>query len=493
VGTVSTTHREDWHPKLIALADLKLSFRRFEEKVNQRVIEAKKKEFPHEVVEAYDIPEGKRTPKQERLVEPLIEAVGAMKLKENFEKYLTAEEQKEQKNLLDRLGKAVADLPDEEPSHKIRFDGLFDVPIASVLGHREPELLPEVHILERGELEREKGKVAPGLPAVLSDGAMDFEQSLSGGFVPRTRKTLALWLSRPDHPLTGRVMVNRIWQWHFGQGIVGTPNDFGRQGQPPTHPELLDWLATEFVARGWSFKSMHRLLMLSNTYQLSSQHFHENNVRVDPDNRYLWRMNRRRLEAEALWDSILAIAGTLNLKMWGDPVCPPLTEEELASLKQKWHWPVPSDPAEQNRRAIYILARRRFTFPMLGVFDNADTAASCPERVMTTVPPQALWFLNNKTVFRQAQQLAERLVKEEGDNPSAWVQRAWRLALNRTPSEREEREGVELITSLSKKESGRDASPEISSRLAQLSPGRATALAGFCLAILNLNEFLYVD
>jgi hypothetical protein len=237
---------------------------------------------------------------------------------------------------------------------------------------------------------------------------------------------------------------------------------------------------------------MHRLLMLSNTYQMSSQYYQESNLRLDPDNRYLWRMNRRRLEAEALWDAIHAVAGTLNLKMWGDPICPPLTEEELGSL-QKWKWPVSSDPAEQNRRAIYILARRRFTFPMLGVFDNAEPAASCPERVMTTVPPQALWLLNNKTVYRQAQQLAERLVGEVGDNPSAWVRGAWRLALNRTPSETEEREALELISSLSKKGSGGDDLPEVSSRLAQLSPARAAALAEFCLAIFNLDEFLYVD
>ena len=204
------------------------------------------------------------------------------------------------------------------------------------------------------------------------------------------------------------------WMWHFGKGIVSTPNDFGRQGQMPSHPELLDWLATEFVERGWSIKELHRLIMLSNTYQQASTFSGENNLKADPENRYLWRMNRLRLEGEELWDSIHSVSGTLNLKMGGHPVAPALADDELSALGDPSKWPVAADPAEKNRRGIYILNRRNFSYPMLQAFDSPDTAVSCPERDVTTVAPQALWLMNNNVAFDQAQEFAGRLVKESG-------------------------------------------------------------------------------
>ena len=157
---------------------------------------------------------------------------------------------------------------------------------------------------------------------------------------PRYRSVLALWLTRPDHPLTARVMVNRVWQQHLGRGIVGTANDFGRQGQLPSHPQLLDWLATEFVEQGWSLKTMHRLIMSSYTYQMASRFSDADNLRLDPDNTYFWRANRRRLEAEALYDSIHAVSGTINLKMGGRPVMPALNQSELSPLRSKEQWSV---------------------------------------------------------------------------------------------------------------------------------------------------------
>src|SRR5262249_54040263 len=150
---------------------------------------------------------------------------------------------------------------------RVRFDGFFDLPVATVLGHLETEVMPQIQILDRGDLGRNKGKVRAATPAVLNDGSEPEEMPVDPGG-PRYRKRLALWLTRPDHPLTARVMVNRLWQGHFGKGIVASANDFGRQGQLPTHPELVDWLATEFVARGWDIKSVHRLIMLSNAYRM---------------------------------------------------------------------------------------------------------------------------------------------------------------------------------------------------------------------------------
>src|SRR5206468_3837891 len=328
------------------------------------------------------------------------------------------------------ISDAVLRFPEADGSHQVRYDGFFDVPTATVLDRVVPELIPDIHVLERGDLGHPLDKVGPGLPAVISDGDEFEGQNASN---PRYRAVLALWLTRPDHPLTARVMVNRIWQFHFGRGIVGTANDFGRQGQLPTHQELLDWLATDFIARGWSIKSMQRLIMLSNTYQMSSRFTDAGNSRIDAENLYLWRMNRRRLEAEAIWDSIHAVAGTLNLKMSGRPVMPPLTSVEMAALRVKSWWIPPGDPAEADRRAVYILSRRNFSFPMFDKFDRPDPAMSCPRREMTTVAPQALWTLNNQVSYEQARHFAVRLVMEYSDNPSAWVNAIWRIALARSP------------------------------------------------------------
>jgi len=307
------------------------------------------------------------------------------------------------------------------------------------------------------------------------------------------RKKLALWLTRPDHPLTARVIVNRIWQWHFGRGIVDTPNDFGHQGQLPSHPEMLDWLATDFVARGWSVKSMHRLIMLSSTYQMASRGADTKALPLDPENRLLWRMNRQRLEGEALWDSIHQVAGTLNPEMGGPPVAPPLTEDELTALGEKSHWPVSADPAQYNRRGIYILLRRNFAFPMFEAFDRPLNALSCPRREVTTVAPQALWTLNNVTSFQQAMEFAARLVREKGDDPAAWVERAWNLALARPPTAQEKRQALQLLDSLTEPKARPKGWSDLPGPLRQISLPRAAALAELCLTVFNLNEVAFVD
>src|SRR5439155_58552 len=164
---------------------------------------------------------------------------------------------------------------------------------------------------------------------------------------------------------------------------------------------------------------------------MASQVGNDKALRLDPENRLLWRMNRRRLEGEALWDSIHEVAGTLNAKMGGPPVAPPLTADEMTALGEKSHWPVSADPAQHTRRGIYILLRRNFAFPMFEAFDEPYNAVSCPKREVTTVAPQALWTLNNRTALQQAMEFAARLVRAEGDNPPAWVERGWNLALAR--------------------------------------------------------------
>ncbi len=401
---------------------------------------------------------------------------------------LTSEEEQQRRQLLERLAAAVLAVPEQANSTpNSKWDGLLEIPCISVLGHLHPKLVPEVRVLHRGDLDRPRDLVTPDVPAILRK-ATAFDQPLPGPF--GSRKELALWLTRADHPLLARVMVNRIWKWHFGRGLVATPNDFGKMGEPPTHPELLDWLAAQFVRRGWRIKEMHRLIMLSATYRMASTSPDRKYSNIDPDNSFIWRMNRRRLEAEALWDALHAVAGTLNLKRGGRPVMPRLAEDELSALRERPNWIVSADPKEHSRRGLYILVRRNFKFPMFEAFDSPVNSVSTARREVTTVAPQAVWLLNNQPAFQQAQQLAARLVHEAGDNPAAWVDRAWNLALGRPPSEEEKNDALELLEKLA---AGKSSSLEdVPADLAKLPPARAAALAKLGLAVLNLNEFLAV-
>jgi hypothetical protein len=381
---------------------------------------------------------------------------------------LTAEQDAERHGLLEAIANAVLALPPSD-AQGVPFDGIMEIPTVTVLGHERQPLVPPVYWLARGDLQRPRDQVGPALPEVLA------RQTDTNGALPGpvdSRKQLALWLTRPDHPLTARVIVNRVWQWHFGRGLVATPNDFGSMGVPPTHPELLDWLASEFVAGGWSLKSLHRLIMTSEAYQQASDAWSEDHQRQDPDNTLLWRMNRRRLEGEALWDAIHAVAGTLNLKMGGRPVMPPLSGEELTNKSQ---WVVSADPAEHTRRGIYIIVRRNFRFPLFETFDAPVNAVSCGGRDVSTVAPQALWLMNNQTVWQQAQQFAARLGRDAGADSATRVDRAWYLAVSRPPTDDERREALTLLAQWTQE------------------TDEQAAWTKLALLLFNLNEFLFVD
>ena len=352
--------------------------------------------------------------------------------------------------LLQRLGEAYLRAPERYPT-------------ANVLGH--DETVPETHLLIRGDFKKKGEKVEPGYLSALNPGP-PINEPQGVLFVPQRRKALALWLTSPDNPLLARVMVNRLWLGHFGEGLVRTPNDFGRQGEAPTHPELLDWLATEFVRQGWSIKQMHRLIMLSNTYRSSSVGDAEG-TRKDPENRYLSRMNRRRLDADSIRDSVLAVAGTLNLKMGGVGVIPPLTREEILAARMPYLWPANPDPAEHNRRSIYLQMKRSLTLPMLQIFDAPDTATSCPRRESSTVAPQALALMNGESTVAQAAQFASRIKKQGGDSPEASVEAGWRLAFGRSPAPEERRTALEYL--------------------------QRNSLERLCLLLFNMSEFIYVD
>ena len=272
-------------------------------------------------------------------------------------------------------------------------------------------------------------------------------------------------------------MVNRIWQWHFGRGLVPSTNNFGLQGDAPTHPELLDWLAAEFMESGWNIRHIHRLILASNTYRMSSQG-NEAALAKDPQNNLMWRFDMRRLRAEEIRDSILAVNGTLNLeKMFGPSIYPVIEKEVLAGQSvpgSGWHQ---SSDEDRRRRSVYIHLKRSLTVPLLANFDVADTDFTCPTRFATTQPTQALSMLNSVFLLEESQKLARLLKESSGDDRSAQVATALRRALQREPEPQEIERGVKLIGSL-EKEFGQ--SPD-------------NALKYFCLTVLNLNEFVYLD
>ena len=487
VSSMSIIHRVEAYHSMIALAEARQTYKDFEERIKNRVIKTKKKDYAREVVTAYEIPMEERTAEELELAEPLMKLYQEMKI----EDFLTSEEIQNHKKLIQKVAKAAVVIPSQGPAHGVDFDGFFDVPSATVLDHVKTELIPETYLLNRGELTLKRRVVSPGLPRSLMDGSIPMNLSMEASGA-RYRKQLALWLTRPNHPLTVRVMVNRIWQGHFGKGIVRTTNDFGSQGDLPSHPKLLDWLAAEFVNRGWSIKSMHRLIMLSDAYQRDSRFTTMKHRQKDSDNRYLWRMNRRRLEGEAIWDSIHTVAGNLNLKMGGRAAIPPLSEVEMSSLRIKPWWAVSEDPSAGRRRGIYILARRNFTFPMFDKFDVPNSSVSCSGREVTTVTPQVLWTLNNNISFDQAQILANRLFKEAGQDEADQVELAWRLTLARKPSAREKQEALTLLHRLAFKEE-QQLEKSVSEKLAKPQVKQLQGLSQFCLAMFNLSEFLYVD
>ncbi|MDP6446283.1 MAG: DUF1553 domain-containing protein, partial [Pirellulaceae bacterium] len=403
-------------------------------------------------------------------------------------KTLSKEQQERKQQLLANIGTAVLALPESTAGQgTIPYDPLMHIPTASVLTRKHPSLVETIRVLDRGELQSPREKVVAALPAQLA-AVTQTKSTLADPFT--ARKQFALWLTRKDHPLTARVMVNRVWHWHFGRGLVETPNDFGNMGQPPSHPALLDWLAVRFVEQGWSVKKLHRLIMNSATYRQSSQFGETAHLQGDPENRLLWRMNRRRLEAEALWDAVHSVAGTINLATGGPPVVPPLASDEIASLRERWHWVVSADPQQHTRRGVYILARRNFKFPMFDVFDAPVDAVSCPVRDVTTVAPQALWGLNNPSVFRQAMLMAGRIGRSAGDDLAAQISLAWRLALGRPPTPDELDSAQQLVARL---ESEGESLKDPPDALKSLPPARAQALSKLCLALFNLTEFAFVD
>jgi hypothetical protein len=347
------------------------------------------------------------------------------------------------------------------------------------LFHRRQPL--EVRRLRRGELSKPEERVGPAFPAALAPAGHGPEVAGLPG--TKRRAALARWLTAPENPLTARVLVNRVWGWHFGRGIVRTPNDFGTQGEQPAHPELLDWLARDLIGHGWSLKHLHRVLLLSNTYRMRGA-AGGNGLRVDPEDRWLWHFPRRRLEGEAIRDAMLACAGTLSPKASGPPVVPPLSPQELTGLfDARGKWPVTRDAAEHTRRSVYLLVRRIFVYPLFAAFDPPEVMTSCPQRARTVVPAQALTLLNSPLARAQADAFARRLLGECGERPGEIVAGAWLLAFGRPATRTEAERALRFLR------------PGTAAPAGSGGAGRPlrVALADLCLALFNANEFAYVD
>jgi hypothetical protein len=427
---------------------------RLEEPVRRRLFEAKLSRLSEEAQAAHRTPAAQRNGGQQELVAETARLVVVSAAE--VLKAMTPADQATLKSLQAELKK---------------LDGKKPAPLPVAMGLRDAAgPPPKTFVLRRGELGDRGEEVQSGAPAVLLPGHQA-RPAVIAPVAPGTgrRSALADWVASPENPLTTRVIVNRLWQHHFGRGIVGTPSDFGLRGERPTHPELLDWLASEFVARGWSLKAMHRLMLTSATYRQASrgrqppETHPENHPESDPDNKLLWRMNRQRLEGEAVRDTLLAVCGRLDRTAGGPGVFPPLPAEIAPTVKG---WAVSPDPRDRVRRSVYTFARRNLRDPFLEAFDLPDSNLSCPRRERSTTAPQALTLFNDAEVAASARALAAR-IERDATAPADQIERAYRLALGRRPSADEAGRAAEFLA--------------------------RSPLSELCRALFNLNEFVYVD
>jgi hypothetical protein len=382
------------------------------------------------------------------------------------------------------------------------FDHLRPPPPPTIMGVADiGRAAPTTYLLAGGNWARPNDELSPGFPTFLGGPAARIEPPSTGAPSTGRRSALARWLTRSDHPLTSRVIVNRLWQQHFGVGLVATPNDFGAQGAEPTHPKLLDWLAVELVEHGWSLKHIHRLMVTSAAYRQASRIDSAATAQArqrDPRNELLWHARRQRLEGETLRDALLAIAGHLNSRMGGPSARPELPE----GLSKNYAWRPDEQVAERWRRSVYVLAKRNLRYPLFEAFDLPDMHHSCPRRAVTTTAPQALLLLNGELTWQEARRWAEKLARQTSGNETALIALAYREAFGRPPREDEVAAAREFIAGRAGR--GQDSgvgSQGATSGESQSQPLAVTAssdaafeaIVDFCHALMNANEFVYVD
>jgi hypothetical protein len=431
------------------LKPIKERIAEIEKPYRDKLTALKKAKLSPKLLAALDIPKEKRTPEQEKLAKDAQAQIAI-----SWDQLLDALEPgdlRKRAALREQMHEIARHAPDPAPAA-----------FAVVNTDKDP---PATHILKIGDVKHKLGKVEPGIPVVLDTDHVTIPAGAAG-----RRSALANWLARPDHPLSARVMVNRIWQFRMATGLVGTPNDFGLLGQRPANRALLDWLATEFVARNWSVKAIDRMIVLSSVYRQAAASLPAK-AKIDPDNRLYWRMNRKRMEGETIRDGVLAAAGTLNARVGGKPVRIPIEQEVYDLLftegERDGLWPVTPDEREHVRRSLYLLNKRTVRLPMMMAFDQPDTMTSCPVRPASTHALQALSLFNSDFMRAQSIAMARRLERECGGDRAFQVRRAYKVALARGPRPKEEAMAREFLESGGK-------------------------LENFCLALLNRNEFVYI-
>ncbi len=436
---------------------LRQSKRMVEAPYLKRLVEQEIAKLPEYLQLAYNTPPAKRTEGQKlnaAQVEKTLQndTLRAKITDKDLTPLMTAEERATHASLVAQ----IAALEKQKPKP-------FATAMAMSDAGREPR---PSFFLHRGSIDQRGSEMTPGVLSVATTVEPAFLAPPPDAKSTYRRRGFAEWLVSPDNPLTARVMVNRIWQHHFGEGIVRTPSSFGKMGEKPSHPELLDWLAVEFVARGWSIKAMHRLMMTSEAYQMSTTDIAAN-LTADPENRLFWRMPRQRLEGEIIRDQMLAVAGTLDRTLGGPNVFPYI-DPDLFEKSSKRDWPgKPDDDPSTWRRSLYVFSKRSIRYPFFETFDQPNLVNSVDRRNRSTVAGQALILMNNAAVVVQARKFAERLGRDAGPEAAAQVTRGFQLALGRPPDKDELAQSVAFVR------------------------GSERGLAEFCHVLFNLNEFVY--
>jgi cytochrome c553 len=457
-----------------------------EEPQRQKIAGENFAKFPTEVQDAITRPAAERTPFEElmyRKARPYLHP----------EKSVVVEAlPAEKKKIWQSLRKELDGFTHLHPGELPRGMGITDA----------GRTAPKTFLLSGGAYDAPQGEVEPGFPGALAGGtgaaAATAIEPPSGLASTGRRAALARWLTDPKNPLVPRVIANRLWHHHFGRGIAGTPSDFGSMGDPPTHPELLDWLAAELIEGSWSLKRLHRLMVTSSAYRQSAAH-REDAARVDPQDLLLWRFRRSRLDGEVIRDAALAVAGLLDLRAGGPSVFPELPK----GMEARYGWKPSASAEERNRRSIYVFVRRNLRYPLFEAFDMPDTHETCARRNVTTTAPQALILLNDHLTLEWARAFAARVAAAAGANPAARVRAAYRLAYARDPESREVEAALaffarhrqalgeegKAIATAGKAGQGSDAgAADEPSGAANLV---AAVLADFCHTLLNSNEFVY--
>jgi hypothetical protein len=464
-------------------AELKAEIKKIDAPYEERLRKDAYTKFPQTVQRAIAKPERERTAGERLLAQQVIESVNISG--RAIDAIITSDDAARKKALADRIAALDKTRPTPIPVAEIVTDGDYrfapDGPGDDVIGcpkcrmtdassgsflHTGPGRYeaPPSYFLIRGDPNARGSLMKPGFVTVATYGTPPAEMPPADGRTSGRRRALAEWIVSPGNPLTARVMVNRIWHHHVGRGIVATLDNFGRMGEPPTHPALLDWLAVEFVNRGWSIKQMHRLIMTSEAYRMASAYENAAARERDPQNHYLWRFRTQRLDAEIIRDSILAASGGINLTTGGPPVFPPLPKELLSSVSHGI-WKKEEDGPAVWRRSVYVYRRRGLVFPMFQVFDLPEQNVTAGARTASTVATQALALLNDPFVLRQAELFAERVTKQAGADPASQIDLAYRIALTRPPVEAERQVAIDLLKNRS--------------------------LVDLTHVLLNLNEFVY--